>query len=63
MLLNDTATLIADSNQNLRSGTNGFVRDLMQAGRAFRPAAFRFRPAPVRPRSCVRGRRWFRQSC
>jgi prepilin-type N-terminal cleavage/methylation domain-containing protein len=33
LLLNDTATLIADSNQNLRSGTNVFVRDLMQAGR------------------------------
>jgi prepilin-type N-terminal cleavage/methylation domain-containing protein len=31
--LNDTATVVADSNQNLRSGTNAFVRDLMQAGR------------------------------
>jgi hypothetical protein len=33
LALNDTVTLIADSSQNLRSGTNGFVRDLMQAGR------------------------------
>jgi prepilin-type N-terminal cleavage/methylation domain-containing protein len=33
LLLNDTATLVADSNQNLRSGTNVLVRDLMQAGR------------------------------
>jgi prepilin-type N-terminal cleavage/methylation domain-containing protein len=31
--LNDTATLVADSNQNLRAGTNVLVRDLMQAGR------------------------------
>ena len=33
LLLNDTATLVADSNQNLRAGTNVFVRDFMQAGR------------------------------
>ena len=31
--LNETATLVADSNQNLRAGSNVFVRDLMQAGR------------------------------
>jgi prepilin-type N-terminal cleavage/methylation domain-containing protein len=31
--LNDTATLVADSNQNLRAGTNVLVRDFMQAGR------------------------------
>ena len=31
--VNDTATLIADSNQNLRSGGNLLVRDFMQAGR------------------------------
>jgi hypothetical protein len=34
LMLNDTATLIAGSNQNLRAGTNALVRDLMQAGRA-----------------------------
>ena len=34
LMLNETATLIADSNQNLRAGTNSLVRDLMQAGRA-----------------------------
>ena len=34
LMLNETATLIADSNQNLRAGTNELVRDLMQAGRA-----------------------------
>jgi prepilin-type N-terminal cleavage/methylation domain-containing protein len=33
LLLNDTATMVSDSNQNLRSGTHVFVRDLMQAGR------------------------------
>jgi prepilin-type N-terminal cleavage/methylation domain-containing protein len=33
LLLNDTASLIADSNQNLRAGTNLLVRDLLQAGR------------------------------
>jgi prepilin-type N-terminal cleavage/methylation domain-containing protein len=33
LMLNDTATLVADSNQNLRAGTNVLVRDLMQAGR------------------------------
>ena len=33
LLLNDTATIIADSNQNLRSGAQVFIRDLMQAGR------------------------------
>src|SRR3978361_1536614 len=33
LLLNDTATLVADSNQNLRSVSNVFVRDFMQAGR------------------------------
>jgi prepilin-type N-terminal cleavage/methylation domain-containing protein len=31
--LNETATLVADANQNLRAGTNMLVRDLMQAGR------------------------------
>ena len=31
--LNETATLVADSNQNLRAGTNMLVRDLMQTGR------------------------------
>ena len=33
MDLNDTATLVADSSQNLRAGTNLLARDLMQAGR------------------------------
>jgi hypothetical protein len=33
LTLNETATLISDSNQNLRAGTNALVRDLMQAGR------------------------------
>jgi prepilin-type N-terminal cleavage/methylation domain-containing protein len=33
LILNDTATLVADSNQSLRAGTNVLVRDLMQAGR------------------------------
>jgi hypothetical protein len=31
--LNETATQVADSNQNLRAGTNLLVRDLLQAGR------------------------------
>lgn len=33
LTLNETATLISDSNQNLRAGTNQLVRELMQAGR------------------------------
>src|SRR5262245_16584287 len=33
LMLNETATLISDSNQNLRAGTNTMVHDLMQAGR------------------------------
>lgn len=33
LTLNQTATLISDSNQNLRAGTNTLVRELMQAGR------------------------------
>ncbi len=33
LTLNDTATLVSDSNQNLRAGTNMLVRDLMQTGR------------------------------
>jgi prepilin-type N-terminal cleavage/methylation domain-containing protein len=33
MNVNDTATQMADSNQNLRAGANTLVRDLMQAGR------------------------------
>src|SRR5262245_14667993 len=33
LTLNETATLISDSNQNLRAGTKTLVRDLMQAGR------------------------------
>ena len=33
LTLNETATLISDSNQNLRAGTNALVRELMQAGR------------------------------
>jgi Tfp pilus assembly protein PilW len=33
LTLNETATLISDSNQNLRAGTNTLVRELMQAGR------------------------------
>lgn len=33
LMLNETASLIADSNQNLRAGTNLLVRDLLQAGR------------------------------
>jgi hypothetical protein len=33
MTLNETTTQIADSNQNLRAGTNLMVRDLLQAGR------------------------------
>ena len=31
--VNETASLIADANQNLRAGTNLLVRDLLQAGR------------------------------
>ena len=33
MALNEATTQIADSNQNLRAGTNILVRDLLQAGR------------------------------
>jgi hypothetical protein len=33
LTLNQTSTLVADANQNLRAGTNTLVRDLMQAGR------------------------------
>jgi prepilin-type N-terminal cleavage/methylation domain-containing protein len=33
LTLNDTATQMADSNQNLRAGANTLIRDLMQAGR------------------------------
>lgn len=33
ILVNETASLIADANQNLRAGTNLLVRDLLQAGR------------------------------
>src|SRR6185503_3812781 len=33
MDLNEAATQVADSNQNLRAGTNILVRDLLQAGR------------------------------
>jgi type II secretory pathway pseudopilin PulG len=33
MSLNETTTQVADSNQNLRAGTNLLVRDLLQAGR------------------------------
>jgi hypothetical protein len=33
MDINDTASQLADSNQNLRAGTNQLVRDLMMAGR------------------------------
>jgi type II secretory pathway pseudopilin PulG len=33
MSLNETATQVADSNQNLRAGTNLLVRDLLQTGR------------------------------
>src|SRR5512138_489654 len=31
--VNDAAAQLADSNQNLRAGTNTLVRDLMMAGR------------------------------
>lgn len=33
MLINDSASQIADSNQNLRAGTNTMIRDLLMAGR------------------------------
>src|SRR5258707_235382 len=33
MDINDTASQLADANQNLRAGTNQLVRDLMMAGR------------------------------
>lgn len=33
LTLNEAATMVADSNQNLRAGTNMLVRDLMQTGR------------------------------
>jgi hypothetical protein len=33
LALNDTSIELADSNQNLRAGTNQLVRDLLQAGR------------------------------
>lgn len=33
LTLNETATLVSDSNQNLRAGTNTLARDLMQTGR------------------------------
>jgi Tfp pilus assembly protein FimT len=33
LTLNQTSTLVADANQNLRAGMNTLVRDLMQAGR------------------------------
>lgn len=35
--LSDSATQIADANQNLRAGTNQLVRDVMQAGRIIGP--------------------------
>src|SRR5262245_47877769 len=31
--INDTASQLADANQNLRAGTNTMVRDLLMAGR------------------------------
>ncbi len=34
LALNDSGTQLADSNQNLRAGTNMLIRDLLQAGRA-----------------------------
>src|SRR5436190_24014633 len=37
LAVNDTATRVADSNQNLRAGTNLIVRDLLQAGRGIIP--------------------------
>ena len=33
LMVNESAALVSDSNQNLRAGTNMLVRDLMQAGR------------------------------
>ena len=32
-MINDSASQLADANQNLRAGTNQLVRDLMMAGR------------------------------
>ena len=34
--LNDSGLQLADSNQNLRAGTNELIRDLLQAGRLIR---------------------------
>ena len=33
--INDAASQLADSSQNLRAGTNTLIRDLMMAGRIF----------------------------
>jgi prepilin-type N-terminal cleavage/methylation domain-containing protein len=33
MQVNDSASQLADANQNLRAGTNQLIRDLMMAGR------------------------------
>lgn len=35
--VNDTGAQLADSNQNLRAGTNQMIRDIMQAGRIIGP--------------------------
>jgi len=37
LVINDSASQLSDSNQNLRAGTNQLIRDLMQAGRIIGP--------------------------
>src|SRR4051812_22561728 len=37
LVVNDSASQLSDSNQNLRAGTNQLIRDLMQAGRIVGP--------------------------
>lgn len=37
LMVNDTATQLADANQNLRAGVNQMIKDFMQAGRIIGP--------------------------
>lgn len=44
LMINDSASQLSDSNQNLRAGTNQLVRDLMMAGRVIGPGGI---PVPT----------------
>ncbi len=47
MSLNEATTQVADSNQNLRAGTNLLVRDLLAGGPQYSDRGHaRFRPVP-----------------